>query len=190
MTQAFNGFSQEKIMPNNQSGIFNSLLSATPISRVRRNHGLEHATLHILSERYPKLSLAGHSDVNGFWLLGDVTTEEVSTAVDEALSRMKAGEHNLAVHPNCGTNFVTAGTFAGVAASLAMFGAGKRVRDKLERMPLAASLATIALIVAQPMGLLFQEHVTTSGQPDNLEVTDIIPSQRGRIKAHRVLTQG
>jgi hypothetical protein len=177
-------------MPNNVSGLFESLLAATPVSRIRRNHGLEHATLHVLSERHPKLSLAGHSDVNGFWLLGDVTTEEVKSAVSEALQRMNAGEHNLAVHPNCGTNFVTAGTFAGVAASLAMFGAGRRFRDKLERVPLAASLATVALIVAQPLGLVFQERFTTSGHPEALEVTDILASRRGRLNAHRVLTRG
>jgi hypothetical protein len=177
-------------MPNDQSGLLQTFLKAVPISRVRRNHGLEHATLHILSDRHPKLSLAGHSDVNGFWLIGDVSTEEVRSAVNEALSRMNAGEHNLAVHPNCGTNFVTAGTFAGVAASLAMFGAGKRVRDKLERVPLAASMATVALILAQPMGMLFQERFTTSGVPDGLEVVDIIPSRRGRISAHRVTTRG
>src|SRR5512141_137266 len=177
-------------MPNNTTGFFESVLRADPISRIRRNHGLEHATLHVLAERHPKLSLAGHSDVNGFWLLGDVSTEEVHSAVDEALSRMNAGEHNLAVHPNCGTNFVTAGTFAGVAASMAMFGAGRRVRDKLERIPLAASLATVALIAAQPMGLVFQERFTTSGYPEGLEVVDILPSRRGRINAHRVVTRG
>jgi hypothetical protein len=43
------------------------------ISRVQRNHGLEHATLHILSQRYPKQSLSGHSDTGGFWIIGDVT---------------------------------------------------------------------------------------------------------------------
>jgi hypothetical protein len=176
-------------MPFTLPEMFQSF-GATPVSRIRRNHGLEHATLHVLAERNPKLSLAGHSDVNGFWLLGDVPTDEVRSAVEEALSRMKAGEHNLAVHPNCGTNFVTAGTFAGIAASLAMFGVGKRLRDKLERIPLAASLATVALIAAQPMGLYVQERFTTSGYPEDLEVTDIQPSRRGRINAHRILTRG
>lgn len=172
------------------SSMFDSVLSARPVSRVRRNHGLEHATLHVLSERHPQTSLAGHSDVGGFWILGDVPTEEVRSAVQEALTRMRNGEQNLAVHPNCGTNFVTAGTFAGVAASMAMFGAGRRFRDKMERIPLAASLATVALMLAQPMGLLLQEKVTTSGEPASLEVVEITPSKRGRIQAHRVVTSG
>ncbi|HEX7975489.1 MAG TPA: DUF6391 domain-containing protein [Anaerolineales bacterium] len=177
-------------MAKNSSNTFESVLDAFPVSRIRRNHGLEHATLHILAGRYPKTSLAGHSDMGGFWILGDVSTEDVRSAVSEGLQRMKDGERNLAVHPNCGTNFVTAGTFAGVAASLAMFGAGRRFRDKVERVPLAASLATMALMLAQPLGLIVQEHVTTSGVPGTLEMVDVIPSNRGRITAHRVVTTG
>ena len=176
-------------MPENSKGMFENVLSASPLSRIRRNHGLEHATLHILSEKYPKTSLAGHSDMGGFWILGDVDTNDVRAAVDEALDRMRNGEPDLAVHPNCGTNFVTAGTLAGVAASLAMFGVGKRLRDKMERIPLAASLATVALMLAQPLGMVVQERVTTSGFPEDLSVVDIVPSTRGRLKAHRVITQ-
>lgn len=63
-------------------------------------------------------------------------------------------------------------------------------RDKLERIPLAASLATLALMLAQPVGLQVQERVTTSGKPGELQVVEIFASQRGRIKAHRVLTRG
>ena len=81
------------------------------ISRVQRNHGLEHATLHILSQRYPKQSLAGHSDTAGFWIIGDVTIEDVYESVEEALSRLRNGEKHLAVHRNCGTNFVTSGSY-------------------------------------------------------------------------------
>ena len=177
-------------MENQKSGILQSVLSVFPISRIRRNHGLEHATLHLLSKRYPKINLAGHSDVGGFWILGDVETEDVRETVDEALLRMNSGEEDLAVHPNCGTNFVTAGTFAGIAASVAMLGVGKTLRDKVERVPLAASLATLALMFAQPMGLIIQERITTSGVPAGLRVVDIVPSQKGRIRAHRVVTEG
>jgi hypothetical protein len=166
-----------------------SILDFEPISRIRRNHGLEHATLHILSERHPGRSFAGHSSTRGFWVMGEVSTEEIESAVKEAFQRLQAGEKKLALHPNCGTNFVTSGVFAGVAASAAMFGAGRRFRDKLERIPLAATLATLALIFTQPLGMLLQERVTTSAQPGALEVVKIIPTKRGRVNAHRVITE-
>jgi hypothetical protein len=159
------------------------------ISRVQRNHGLEHATLHVLSQRYPKRSLAGHSDTRGFWVIGDVPIEDVYEAVEEALDRLRKGEKHLAVHRNCGTNYVTSGVLAGLAAGVAMFGVGKRMRDKLERLPFAMFVATLALIFSQPLGYLLQERVTTSAEPGNLQVVEIVASRRGRMKAHRISTR-
>ena len=80
------------------------------ILRVRRNHGLEHATIHLLNRQNYQLS--GRSSDSGFILLGDVPTDKVESAVQEAITRMKAGEHKLAIHPNCGTNLVTTGFLA------------------------------------------------------------------------------
>jgi hypothetical protein len=173
-------------MPN----LLQSILNSQSISRIRRNHGLEHATLTILAQRYPNTSMAGRSDTKGFWLLGEVSTEAVQEAVTEALARMKAGEHHLAVHPHCGTNYVISGTIAGLAGASAMSGVGPRFRDKLDRVPLAASLATLALITSQPLALMFQARLTTSGEPGDLEVTQVIPTRRGGIMAHHVITQG
>ena len=173
-----------------KSAAYQTFVNTPWLSRIRRNHGLEHATLHVLAKRFPGKSMAGHSDTKGFWLLGDVPTEEVESAANEALERMKAGEKNLAVHPNCGTNFATAGTMAGLAGAAAMFGVGPRKRDKLDRLAMAATLATMALMVAQPAGTFLQKYFTTSGEPGSLEVVEIIPSQRGRVKAHRIITQG
>jgi hypothetical protein len=172
------------------SSAYQRLVNLPWFSRIRRNHGLEHATLHVLSKNYPGKSLAGHSDSKGFWLIGDVPTAEVKTAIEEALSRMKAGESNLAVHPNCGTNYATAGTMAGVAGASAMFRVGPRKRDILDRLALAATLATLALMLSQPAGLFLQKYFTTSGNPEQLEVVAIIPSKRGRLKAHRIITRG
>jgi hypothetical protein len=180
----------EVIVPTALSEIFHKVLGTPAISSIRRNHGLEHATLHILSQRYPKANLAGHSNTRGFWLLGNVSTEDVRSAVEEALRRMGAGEHNLAVHANCGTNFVTAGTVAGIAGALAMSGVGRRWNERLERLPLAASLATVALILSHPLGMKIQERVTTCGEPGALQVVDIVPTRRGRIKAHQIITRG
>ncbi len=169
--------------------LFDAVLNQPTISRIRRNHGLEHATIHILSKRFPGTPLAGHSDAGGFWLLGDVSSEDVTAAVQQVLQRMQAGERSLAVHPNCGTNFVTTGTLAGLSAALTMFSSGRRTRDKLERLPLAMTVATLALILSQPLGYFLQERVTTSGDPGDMEIAEIIPTYRGRIRAHRVLTQ-
>jgi hypothetical protein len=173
-------------MPNFLQSIWNN----HSISRIRRNHGLEHATLTILAQQYPNTPMAGRSNTVGFWLLGEVPTEAVQQAVTEALARMKAGEHHLAVHPHCGTNYVVSGTLAGLAGASAMSGVGPRMRDKLDRMPLAASLATLALITSQPLALMLQARLTTSGEPGDLEVVEVIPTRRGGIMAHHVITQG
>lgn len=167
-----------------------TLLEFPVISRIRRNHGLEHATLHILAKRFPRKAMGGHSNPNGFWLIGDLPTEAVEQAVHEALERMRRGEHNLAIHPGCGTNYATAGLLAGLAGVVGMWDAGPRRRDKLERLPLIATLATMALIVAQPLGLRLQKHITTSGDPGELEIVGVYPVQRGTMKAHQVITRG
>jgi hypothetical protein len=166
------------------------IINSPSLSRVRRNHGLEHATLHVLAQRHPRQRMAGHSDSGGFWIMAELPLEEVQAAVATALVRLQRGEHNLAVHPNCGTNYVTTGTLTGVSAALAMFGAGRRLRDKLERLPLAIILATLALLIAQPLGLLLQERVTTDGNPGNLAVSGIRLANQGKVKAYRITTTG
>jgi hypothetical protein len=169
--------------------IFDTLLNLPLISRIRRNHGLEHATLHVLSRRNPGKKMGGYSDFRGFWLVGDLSIEQVREGVEEALGRLKAGEHHLAVHPNCGTNFATTGSLAGFAGVIGMLGVGSRRRDKLERLPLVATLATLTLIFAQPLGLSVQKRLTTSGQPGNLTIIDVIPLKRRNVKTYRILTK-
>lgn len=169
---------------------FQGLFDTGIISRIRRNHGLEHATLHVLAERNPGRPMAGHSDLSGFWIIGNFSSEEIGLAVDEALARLQAGESRLAVHPSCGTNFATAGVLAGLAAGSAMFGVGKRPRENFDRLPMAVMLATLALIVAQPVGLVLQEKVTTSGAPGGLRVLEIRPRSQGSLRAHRIITEG
>ena len=134
--------------------------------------------------------MGGRSDFRGFWLIGDLTEGDVKEAAHEALQRLKAGENKLAVHPNCGTNIATAGSLAGLAGVMGMLGVGSRKRDKIERLPVVAVFATMALIFAQPLGMRVQKILTTCGVPGDLEILEIIPSKRGRFKAHRVLTKG
>jgi len=167
-----------------------AILELPIISHIRRNHGLEHATLHTLANHLPQTMLMGHSDMGGFWIIGEVPPEMLHSAVQEAIARLRAGERQLAIHPNCGTNYVTSGALAGLAGAAAMLGSGKRMQDKLSRLPFAAALATMALIISQPLGLLLQARVTTSGDPGTLEVTAITHKKQGRLTVHHVQTRG
>jgi hypothetical protein len=72
------------------------------ILETRRNHALEHATLHMLAHTH-KINMAGHSNPTGFFIFGEVRTDEIRAAVDEAYSRLRSGEKGLAIHPGCGT---------------------------------------------------------------------------------------
>lgn len=168
---------------------WNLLTDVPAIDRTRRNHGLEHATITLLSQRIRGVGLVGRSTPNGFHLYGSVSTEQLRQAAHEALDRMKAGETQLAVHPNCGTNFVTAGVFAGLAAYLGFLGANSSAARR-DRLPLVTLLATGALILAQPFGLELQRHVTTSGEMRGLEIVRIERRDRGRVPAHFVTTAG
>lgn len=160
-----------------------------PFSRVRRNHALEHATLAVLAEKNPRLRLAGYSDPNGFWLIGEIDTPAVEEGVRSALARLRGGEHALAIHPHCGTNLVTAGFLAGGFAWLGMLGAGRSQRDRFERLPLVISLVTLGMMVAQPLGPKIQERVTTSSDTLGLEVLRVERNQRGDVPVHRVVTR-
>jgi hypothetical protein len=164
-----------------------SLLDLPVISRIRRNHGLEHASLSILAISKPNLALSGISFPGGFFVLGEVDTGELKSAVFQALSRMQNGEKHLAVHPNCGTNYVTSGIVAGLMAWLGMSGAKNR-REKLDRLPLVITLVTLSFIYTRPLGPVIQEHITTSGEPANLQIMDIFPVRFGNFCLHRVVT--
>src|SRR6266496_2866299 len=83
------------------------ILDLPPYLATRRNHALEHATLHVLARKYDDKNLAGHSNPTGFFLFGDLATDDIRAAINEASARLRAGERELAIHPGCGTNMAT-----------------------------------------------------------------------------------
>lgn len=165
-------------------------LTNPTVMHIRRNHALEHATIHLLSARHPHVSLVGRSDAAGFYLFGNVPTLSVDEAVHEALSRLRAGEQRLAIHPQCGTNLLTSALLAGAGSFLALAGARQQTwRDRLDRLPLAVATAVLGLIVAQPLGTAIQRKVTTSGDLGTLDVVSVRRLSAGRVALHRILTR-
>jgi hypothetical protein len=165
-----------------------SPLNWGPVSRIRRNHGLEHAVMNLLAVSHPHNSFAGHSDSNGFWIVGNISTDVLLETCQSALRRMKQGERSLAIHANCGTNFVTAGVLAGTLAWLATLGTANNFKKKLDRWPLLVLIITGATMAAQPLGYKMQEKVSVSGDPGNLEIRQIVRYERNGPSLHRILT--
>ncbi len=169
------------------------ILEWSIIRRVRRNHGLEHATIHILADRVRGARMAGRSNESGFVVVGDVPTEKVEAAVHEALHRMRNGEHKLAIHPNCGTNLVTAG---GLTTLVALVGLrSSNSKSALERLPLIMTLMMLAVLFSQPLGMSLQEHFTTKGDPGEMEVVSVTrrriqtPFSANALTIHQVVTR-
>lgn len=147
------------------------ILNVPFIRRIRRNHGLEHATVHLLSRKFRGSPLMGRSSDTGFILFADVPQADVEAAVREALNRMKRGEHGLAIHPGCGTSRLTTGILTSIAGIAAASGVSRR--DAFNRLPLMMVLMMLAVLVSEPLGLALQKHFTTEGDPGDLEVLDI-----------------
>lgn len=153
------------------------------LSRIRRNHGLEHATIHMLSAKHQGFSAQGNSNHRGFHLniYGDhITEDDVAVAVNEAFTRMKGGEHSLAVHPNCGTVLLTTATMTTIAAQAAF--SVEQLRQNTTRndtnvliggLPSAILASVIALIMSRPVGLHLQEKYTTEGDLGAMELVQI-----------------
>jgi hypothetical protein len=157
--------------------------------KIRRNHGLEHATLQLLSQRLPSLALIGLSDWSGFRLFGQVETPLVIQAANEALARLRLGEAHLALHPRCGTMLVVTGLVSGSAAYFAASSSGSRQHRPLsETFPNAILAACLGAIIAQPLGFLIQEKITTSGNPGSLKIIGVERYQEGEMLVHRVQT--
>lgn len=164
-----------------------SILNWGPISLTRRNHGLEHATLNLLAKKQPG-AFVGHSDHRGFWIIGDVSTDLLLATVREALERMNAGEKSLAIHQNCGTNFVTTGLVAGSMAWLFTLGKANSFKKKINRWSTLVMVTSIAAVLAYPLGFKMQEKVSVSGDPGTLVIRQIMRYERPGPVMHRIIT--
>ena len=130
---------------------------------VRENHALEHATIVLLSQQFPETRLAGVSIAAGFFIFGDVPTEVVLPTAQEALSRLRGEEPDLAIHERCGTNLAVAGLLTGLAAMSVT-----RLRKPYNTFNNVVLASTAALVIARPLGLLAQRYITTHTPNDTM----------------------
>ncbi len=160
------------------------------LKRVQRNHGLEHATVHLLTahKHNKNKRFAGRADHHGFYLYGEFETAEVEKAARDALARMNDGEHQLAVHPNCGTNLVVSGILAGAVSLATMWGTGRDWRKNLERFPTLILMLTLTGMISPAVGMRVQRDITTTAEMGNLRIVDVTQSEYGNLTIHRIET--
>jgi len=173
----------------NNSNFINTYHKPSLVTRTRRNHGLEHATINVLSERYPGLRLGGYSTPFGFHIVGPVTYEILTSAINEALRRVSAGGLGLVIHEHCGTNYAAGGVLVGLAAWLGMVGGKRNTRSQLERLPLVILLSTLALIYSPRMGTWLQRNITTTSQLQGLEIVRITSGKLGKTPRFSIHTK-
>jgi hypothetical protein len=150
--------------------------------------------MHVLSEHYRDLRIVGRSSLWGFYIYGNVPTEGVLAAAQEGLRRLRAGQWQAAVHPNCGSNLVVAGVLAGLGAFLTLGGLSKNqpkgLWQRLTRLPLACTAAMLGIVLAQPLGAALQAYVTTQADVGDLHIVDVAQEKRAGIIVHHVRTGG
>lgn len=161
------------------------LLDLPLILETRRNHALEHAAIHLLSQKHPGKRLAGHSNPTGFFLLGDIPTQDVRESVTEAKLRLDAGESGLAIHPGCGTNLATTALLSAAFAWFPLRGA-KSTLWRILLIPFALLFAFVGFHLSRPLGPWLQKHITTEAHLGNMQIVDIVPLRKG---VHRVITK-
>lgn len=137
---------------------------------VKQNHALEHATIVLLSRRFPDVRLAGISFAAGFFVFGDVPGETVLPAATEALSLLRTTSPELAIHERCGTNLAVTGILTSLAAL-----AVTKLRRPYNSLSNVIVATTAALILARPLGLTVQRHVTTQTPSASMTITGIRP---------------
>jgi len=152
------------------------------LDRVRRNHALEHATIHVLTQHHKGFSAQGNSTPRGFHLniYGPMDEDKVAEAVEEAFTRLNNGEEKLAIHPTCGTVLLTTATMATLAAQ-ATFGLERRRQDRpamnlavlLGALPMAILAVTVAIIASRPVGISLQRRYTVDPHLGDMQVTSI-----------------
>ena len=157
------------------------------IGRVRRNHALEHATVALMLEEGVCGPLGGYSTPWGFFVVGDLSTEQLGRIVDEALNSLNTGRSEMAISPHCGTNMAVAALFSGVLTRLVL---GKNKKGRWKRLPLVLGAVIAGALLSKPLGNALQRHFTTLSEMDGMEVVSIRKAWPGpQPRLHRVTTR-
>lgn len=150
---------------------------------VKQNHALEHATIVLLSKKYPDVRFAGISFAAGFFVFGDVPGEAILPAAQEALDLLRTTSPELAIHERCGTNLAVMSIMAGLSAMTVA-----RMRRPYGTANNVILATTAAIILSRPLGLTVQRYVTTQTPNASMKITGVRAMNLFGTAAHFVST--
>ena len=157
------------------------------IRRVRRNHALEHATVTLMLEEGVRGPLGGYSTPWGFFVVGDLSPQQLGRIVDDALNALRMGRSEMAISPHCGTNMAVTALFSGVLTRLVL---GRNKKGRWKRLPLVLGAVVVGALLSKPVGNAIQRRFTTLSDMEGLEVVSIRKAWPGeRPRLHRVITR-
>ena len=157
------------------------------LRRVRRNHALEHATVTLMLEEGVRGPLGGYSTPWGFFIIGNLSTEQLTRIVGSALESLNAGRSEMAISPHCGTNMAVAAVLSGALTRLVL---GRRKRGRWKRIPLVMGAVIVGALLSKPIGNAIQRRYTTLSDMDGLEVIEVSKAWPGEVpRLHRVTTR-
>src|SRR5215469_6786712 len=146
---------------------------------VKQNHALEHATIVLLSRKFPEVRLSGISFAAGFFVFGDVPTAAILPTAQEALNLLRTTQPELAIHERCGTNLAVAGMLTGLSAM-----AVAKMRRPYSTVNNVILASTAALVLARPLGLMVQRYVTTQTPNSSMRIIKVTPRTVFGAPAH------
>ncbi len=150
---------------------------------VRQNHALEHATIVLLSRKFPDVRLAGISFAAGFFVFGDVPTEAILPTAQEALTLLRTTSPELAIHERCGTNLAVTALMTGFSAMTVA-----RLRRPYGTFNNVILATMASMILSRPLGLSVQRHITTQTPSASMTITGVKPLAVFGTPAHFVST--
>jgi hypothetical protein len=120
----------------------------------------------------------------GFFVLGDVPTDTVRKASQQALERMQHGEGELAISPFCGTNMVVASGLSTLGVLLALRFSGGGPLGWMRSF----SNVMWALMLSRPLGRMVQRRYTTSADVKGMSINTVSRHAMGKFVVHWVST--
>ncbi|MGI6367981.1 MAG: DUF6391 domain-containing protein [Anaerolineae bacterium] len=153
------------------------------LARIRKNHALEHATLHMLEQGPLPGPVAAHSDWNGITFYGRVDRDVLCRALTRALSALQAGESHLALHSRCGST-IAVPVLSGLIIGLLLHHMSHTTRkESASALTLAGVLSP--LLCAEPLALGAQKQLLTDPHVGSAELLTLRTLSFGRITLHR-----